>query len=296
MTLAIIEPGAQATVQDLGRTGHAHEGVPRSGAADTLSLVLANRVAGNPDGAAVLEITMSPLVARFDRDATVAIAGGPAPLEVRIVRSGEEIRVEPRHARAYLAVAGGIDTSLVMGSRSTLLAAGLGGQHGRALRGGDVLPLGTAVHPPREPPAAVSAVLGLAQASRVLRVVPAAASRDDALWRRLWLVEARSDRVGVRMRADAADASDRSRADSRGMPAAAIQAPSERELIVLGPDGPTTGGYPVPGVVCAVDMPSVGQFAAGDRVRLQPIERAVALAIYRERWRTLDALLSPIAK
>ena len=155
MTIEVVEPGALTSVQDpVGRPGWRHLGVPAGGAADPWSAILANRLVGNEDGAAVLEITLIgptlrvlqptvvALVGRFD----ATIDGLRLPTEVgRSVRAGSLLRIEGGDdARGYVAVAGGIDVEAVLGSASTDLRSGFGGVEGRALRAGDRLRVGAA--------------------------------------------------------------------------------------------------------------------------------------------------------
>ena len=153
----MIKPGPLATVQDLGRPGYGHLGVPRSGAADVASLRLANRLVGNPDGAAGIEFTLGRAALRFPAGARVAVTGAPVPLTVEPaaeeaardmphgsafeVPAGSVLRVgaPPAGVRSYLAVHGGVGVPPVLGSRSADLRSGLGPA---ALRPGDVLPVG----------------------------------------------------------------------------------------------------------------------------------------------------------
>lgn len=167
--IVVLDGGVQATVQDLGRPGWTALGVAHSGAADALSLRIGNRLVGNDDGAAGLELTLVGGALRCTRDAVVALTG--APLEARIERTGARL---PRYAavtiaagdvlriggtahgvRGYLCVRGGIAVPEVLASRSTQVNAGLGGHAGRPLRAGDELPVGTAAR--GAPPRALSA-------------------------------------------------------------------------------------------------------------------------------------------
>src|SRR5262249_14565848 len=159
--LVVVEPGFLSTVQDLGRPGHAIHGVPRSGAADPIALRVGNRLAGNDEGAAAIEMTLAGGTFRFEEDAIVARTGADAgadaggtalrPWRLHRIRAGEVVRcgTMAAGARAYLCPRGGLDLPRVFGSIATHLAAGLGGLEGRPLRAGDRLPLGRA---PASPP------------------------------------------------------------------------------------------------------------------------------------------------
>src|SRR5690348_16234928 len=152
MAIEVIKPGLSTSVQDLGRPGHYHVGIPISGGMDRLALRAANLLVGNDEADAVLEVTFLGPELRFTEDATVAVTGAELPPLVDggqqpgwtafTVRAGQTLGFDflRSGARAYIAVAGGIDVPVVLGSRSTYLLGGLGGHEGRTLRAGDVLP------------------------------------------------------------------------------------------------------------------------------------------------------------
>lgn len=285
MSLRVVEVSGVSTVQDMGRSGHAHEGVPASGAADTLSLHVANRAAGNAGDAAGIEVAFGRLVIEATAPCVVVSSGGARAFEAIGVEAGEVIRVAPDSGlgRAYLAVAGGVDVTPVLGSRSTLASAGIG----KPLAVGDVLPVGEAGGAAVDVPAWLRAMVDFAVRRRVLRVV-----RDGAgtpLPQGVLRVSPRSDRVGVRLERGGGRAAIET-GPSRGTLFGTIQAPSSGELIVLGPDGPTTGGYAVAGTVIAADLPAVGQLAPGHWVGFEVVERAEAVAVLRDRARALASL------
>lgn len=310
--LHIIHPGTLATVQDLGRAGFASMGVPVGGAADSISLRLGNRLVGNPDGAAAVEFSLSGGHVRFERDAIIAITGiddrgesvrpeidgVAAPMWTALhVPAGEEIRLGAFGvgARAYLCVRGGIDTPPVLGSRSTHCAGGLGGLDGRALRAGDRLPVCNETPRPRRVLAAsVRATVQLALRRQRLRMVPGPFADglpvplDDLCGRDIWTVSGHSDRVGVRIQGREMVVAGSGSMITEGVTHGTIQAPGGGLWIILGPDGPTTGGYPIVGTVIGADLPALGQLRPRDRVRLVPCSVAEALAAYRELWRVLD--------
>ncbi len=258
------------TVQDLGRPGYAHLGVSRSGAADRGALARANRLVGNAPGAAALEITLGGLVARFDRAASIALTGAPCPggdPDVAVsVAAGHLLRlVTPETGlRTYLSVRGGIDVAPVLGSRSTDTLSSLGPP---AVRAGAVLPVGSDVTGPVSGEVAVpSPVAGvrLAAGPRAEWFVEHALS---TLLGAAWTVRPDSDRVGVRLDGPLLRRRDRSELPSEPTLPGALQVPPDGRPIVLGPDAPVTGGYPVIAVVRSVDLDQIAQLRPGDRLR-----------------------------
>jgi biotin-dependent carboxylase-like uncharacterized protein len=274
--IEVLAPGPYATVQDLGRPGYAHLGVPRSGAADAASLRLANRLLGNAEGLAGVEFTFGMARLRFLEGAWVALAGAPLPVgPVRgagmgvpfWVPAGAELRlgVPEWGLRTYLAVRGGIAVEPVLGSRSTDSLSGLGPE---PLRPGTVLPVGRPegvipvdLAPPPEPRPAV------------LRVLPG--PRDDwfapealeAMCAAPYTVSQDSNRVGVRLRGPELARAKEGELPSEGMVAGAVQVPPSGQPIVFLADHPPTGGYPVIGVVREADLAVAAQLRPGDEVR-----------------------------
>lgn len=294
----VLHAGLFTTVQDLGRPGYRDSGVPLSGAADSVSLRLANLLVGNPENAAGLECTLVGPTLRFERDATVALVGAEFPglPQALATRIAAGTVVSLGHAnqgcRGYLAIAGGIDVEPVLGSRSTLVTVGLGGFAGRSLAKGDILSFG-------EPDRTLlrygsrSLVRRLAMSERpsILRIIPGdrAAAFDKAVWSRTYHVSSRSDRMGVRLDGPALDAA----ADAGGMASVAVfpgtvQIPPDGRPIVLLADAQTSGGYPVLGQVIEADLPKAAQLRPGDDVRFKPVTNEEADATIRER----DALIA----
>jgi KipI family sensor histidine kinase inhibitor len=310
----ILQPGVLSLVQDRGRQSVAGQGVPRAGPADPEAMRLANRLAGNPDGAAAVEVTAAGPSLRFAGDAHITVVGvGPEAVEVlvdgRSVGSGAVLPVVDGQVvsigrvraglRAYLAVAGGFDIPLEVGSRASDMLCGLGPG---PLRIGDRLGLG----PPSRP-------LGLLSPPRVpfgsgrrpvLRVIPGPhlvpSDRLPGLLSRPWTVGGASNRVGLRLEADGdrlhrpagdrpTDAGGRPATDrgmtipSTGMVTGAVQIPPDGNPIVLMPDHATVGGYPVACCVISADLPVLGQLRPGDTVDFATVGRNEALDA-RDRW------------
>lgn len=311
-TITILSPGTFSTIQDLGRAGFAHFGVPAGGAADARSHVIGNRMVGNPDDAASIEMTQSGATVRFSAATAFVVAGSPAEMvlgapgapsrriecgRAHAANPGDVVSIGAIHsgARAYLCVAGGIDVPVVLGSRCTLTSAGLGGYEGRALRVGNVLPVGVPrrgeVHAVQTDVRGVTASRALDEPIRVIACEGDAAratlgGSEDMSWR----VTPAYSRAGIRMTrggppSSAASAEMTSRATIPGM----IQQTPSGELIILGPDGPTTGGYAVVGCVALADLPRVGQLRPGDEARFQVVSREHARAILYDVMRELDS-------
>jgi biotin-dependent carboxylase-like uncharacterized protein len=269
--IEVIATGPLATIQDLGRPGYAHLGVSRSGAFDRAALRLANRLVGNDQGAAGIEILGGGLVLRLAHAATLALTGaqcdGDLPWGQSVTLSaGQRVRVgdATQGLRAYVAVRGGVDVALQLRSRSTDSLSGIGPA---PLRAGDVLALG----PPSRPD--VSGALAVAQPSRVLRVIPG--PRTDwfdpgALPTLLsvdWVVRPDSDRIGIRLDGPALHRVRPGELPSEPTLPGALQVPPDGRPILLGPDAPVTGGYPVIAVVREGDLDRAAQLRPGESVR-----------------------------
>lgn len=328
MSLHIVGAGLQTTIQDLGRPAHQRQGVPVGGAMDRTALRVGNLLVGNDEGAACLETTLIGPTIGFEHAALVAIAGGD--LEATIdgqrvpvwhpvcVPSGARLRFgKPMvGCRAYIAIAGGVAVPQVFGSRSTYLRAAFGGLAGRALRAGDVLPVGEPSRLSRaigvslramlrpmatrirdnDPPSGGSGVaIARWSAGATLRprysseptigVVAGAhtegLSRESraALFTASFRVSASSDRMGYRLEGPALSLREPLELLSEAVAFGTIQLPAGGAPIVLMADRQTTGGYPRIGEVASVDLPLIAQLKPGDRMRF----RAVTLED-AQRW------------
>lgn len=322
-TALVVEgTGLCSLVEDAGRQGVAELGVPGAGAADLLGLGLANRLVGNPDGAAAVEVTGRGPRLRATAALHVAVIGDlgrPGLVDVRVdgrpVPEGEVVPVSAGQvlevgdvatvARALLAVAGGLATPVVLGSRSSDLLCGLGPG---PLRHRDELALG----PPGRPRARLrfpssgggGAGAGSAGAPTTLRVLPgpdlepelplgAAAARTAAALAGEWRVGPDSNRVGLRLaRADGAAGAGDARSvgwvPPRGMVTGAVQSPPGGELVILGPDHATVGGYPVLAVVCSADLFRLAHLPPGAAVRFDVVDHDQAVAFLLRRAAAID--------
>ncbi|MCV7023042.1 5-oxoprolinase/urea amidolyase family protein [Mycolicibacterium novocastrense] len=280
-TLEILRSGPLALVEDLGRPGLAHMGVGRSGAADRRSHTLANRLVANPGDRATIEVTFGGLAARVHGgDIAIAVTGADTDPSVdgvlfgtnsiHYARDGEVISLgAPRSGlRTYLAVRGGIDVEPVLGSRSYDVMSAIGPQ---PLRAGDVLPVGE--HTEDFPELDQAPVAAIEDDVLELTVVPG--PRDDwfvdpeVLIRTNWQATNKSDRVGMRLVGRPLEYRwpDR-QLSSEGATRGAIQVPPNGFPVILGPDHPVTGGYPVIGVVADEDIDKVAQVRPGQTVRM----------------------------
>ncbi|MET0459158.1 MAG: 5-oxoprolinase/urea amidolyase family protein, partial [Ilumatobacteraceae bacterium] len=329
VTCAVVEPGPMTTVQDLpGRVGYWHVGVPPSGPMDDLAQRLANLVVGNPDGAAALELTGRGPTLRFDGPAVLAIGGAamaitvddvPAdawsPIEVATGSTVTIGAVAGPGLRACLAVRGGFAAAPYLGSRSTFTLGNFGGHDGRALRSGDVLGIdevAPGAPAPRPLAAGLAPVLTTSWELGVL-VGPHSApdfltpAGLDALLRTSWVVHFNSARTGVRLigprplwaRDDGGEAGlHPSNIHDTGYAIGAVDITGDMPVI-LGPDGPSLGGFVCPAVVAAAERWKLGQLAPGDRVKLVPWTGAEAAAADDRRGRWLaraTSTIEPVAR
>lgn len=299
--IQVLQPGPRTTIQDLGRPGFGHLGVPRSGAADAASLRLANQLAGNDDWTAGLEVTLGRLALRFDCDAIAALAGAPAP--IRLTSAGGSV-IEPQPVtgfevsagsvlrlgapavglRSYLAIGGGIEVAPVLGSRSADSRSGLG--HA-ALRPGEWLPVGRPRFQPeklrQERPRTSGSRLPELTGETQLRAI--AGPRDDwftaqalaTLAGSAYMVSAASDRTGLRLTGPPLRRGRTDELPSEGLALGSLQVTHDGQPILLLADHPTTGGYPVIAVVVAADIGLAGQLRPGQRVRFR-VSRAAGWA------------------
>jgi biotin-dependent carboxylase-like uncharacterized protein len=268
------------TVQDLGRYGRQHLGVPAGGPMDWWSHEAANRMVGNPPEAALLEVTLIGPELELGQNAIAAVIGAEFELSVSgrsapmnrafTVEVGERLSFGRRvaGARAYLAVRGGIAVHPVMHSRATHVKAALGGHQGRALRRGDVVPVapsgppGAPVHCGPSPhfPMTVPATL---------RVIPGPEQADEALWRTVFTISPQSDRMGYRLDGGAMRAAGDHLSSAVAM--GTVQVTPSGTCVLLMADRATSGGYARAATVITADLPIAGQLAPGDAIRFSPI-------------------------
>jgi urea carboxylase len=313
-TIDVLAPGVQTTVQDYpGRVGYWEIGVPPSGAMDPLALRMANRLVNNDERAAGLEITLAGPTLRFNCATVIALAGAPmsadldgAPVafgEAVAVRSGQVLRLQRTTAngcRAYLAIRGGLDVPEYLGSRATFTLGNFGGHAGRALRVGDVLPIGQLTSATESPAPHAAHPLADQPETMAIHVIygphgsPDFFTEEDItmFFRTEWEVHYNSARTGVRLigpkptwaRPDGGEAGlHPSNIHDNAYAIGAIDFTGDMPII-LGPDGPSLGGFVCPAVVAHAELWKVGQLKPGNKVRFIPItaEQAEALDSFTE--------------
>ena len=317
MGIRVSSPGLATSVQDLGRPGYYHLGIPMSGGMDRHALRAANLLVGNHEGAAVLEAVFMGPQLEFTNNAIVAVTGAELPPEVDgdsretwtsfAVKAGQTVSFGylKSGARAYIAIAGGIDVPIVLGSRSTYTLGALGGVQGRNLQAGDELSIGHASDSVGDG-RSIPAVLRRSPDTPVrLRVVPGlywhrvTADSGRGFFEDTWKVALEADRIGYRFRGGRSlefvdrrqpfgAGSDPSNIVDSCYPYGSIQVPSGTEPIVLHRDAVSGGGYFMVGTVISADMDLIGQLQPHTPARFVSVDMETALAARRERQALLD--------
>jgi antagonist of KipI len=311
--IMVVKPGWFATVQDLGRYGYQQYGVPVSGAMDRRSYTLANRLVGNQDHAAALELTLKGPELLFEHDSIVAVTGADLTPSVSgigiplwtsvLMKAGSRLTFATRRAgaRCYLAIAGGIDVPVVLGSRSTHLASQTGGVKGRTLAQGDVLVSGTPVPHQR-------ATIGRSVPEQLrpvystgatLRLVPGPQHSSfseqalEVLTTNLYRLSSQSDRMGYRLEGPKLAHEGAAQWISEGTAMGALQVPPDEQPILLMADRQTTGGYPKIAVVISADLHLAGQMLPGDTIAFRLTTLPEAQAAMMAQWNEVDQALPP---
>ncbi|ALN75594.1 biotin-dependent carboxyltransferase family protein [Aureimonas sp. AU20] len=305
MAVNVISPGLATTVQDLGRPGYYHLGIPEGGGMDRFATVIANLLVGNDANAALLEATFMGPELEFTKDASVAVTGGELPPKLNgeerptwesfPVKAGDRLTFGflKGGARAYIAISGGIDVPVVLGSRTTYVLGALGGFEGRAIKAGDVLPVGEGPNTTgRSLPANLRRERPIPAELRMLpgiywhRITDAAGER---FFEDTWKVAPEADRIGYRFKGGAplefvpreqpfGAGSDPSNIVDACYPYGSVQVPSGTEPIVLHRDAVSGGGYMMLGVVISADMDLIAQLQPHTPARFQPVTMDQALA------------------
>lgn len=324
MAINVLKPGLATTVQDLGRPGYYHIGIPLSGGMDRHALAAANLLVGNEEGAAVLEAVFMGPELEFTDDAIVAVTGAELPPKLDgvaqqtwtsfKVQRGQRLSFDflKKGARAYIAVAGGIDVPVVLGSRSTYALGALGGFKGRKLEAGDELPIGAPVAASSEGRSLEEKLRGLPMAIPTeLRVMP------GLYWHRItdaagigffsdtWKVAPEADRIGYRFKGGKplefvpreppfGAGSDPSNITDACYPYGSIQVPGGTEPIVLHRDAVSGGGYFMVGTVISADMDLIGQLQPNTPVRFVKVGMDQALAARKLRTELLASVRSAL--
>ena len=286
------------TVQDAGRFGYRASGVPQAGAMDQSSLAAANIYAGNDRGAAALEWAIAGGSLRFEHSTTIGLAGADIdaaiderPVHVNgstTIRAGETLKIRGITARRflYIAVRGGLDCPVVLGSRSTYMPASFGGIEGRRLRNGDVLTIGQAPIEADTDHATIDEGMPDYEAEAI-RIIPRADdSNAELLYRFLekrFTVSPASDRMGYRLESDQPLDGSRASITSEPVCPGTIQLTPSGQPIVLMADAPTIGGYQIIGTVASCDLPIVAQSLPGRTLRFKSVSVGEAQSLLRRQ-------------
>ena len=316
MAVEVIKPGLSTTVQDLGRPGYYHIGIPLSGGMDHFALTCANWLVGNKEGAAVLEAVFMGPELQFTEDATVAVTGAELPPKVNgepretwtsfKVKKGQTLSFDflKKGARAYIAISGGIDVPVVLGSRSTYTLGALGGFKGRKLEAGDKLPVGKG-RGAKEGRTVPEKLRRMPGAPAELRMIP------GLYWHRItdaagkqfledvWKVAPEADRIGYRFKGGKplefvpreppfGAGSDPSNIVDACYPYGSIQIPGGTEPIVLHRDAVSGGGYFMVGTVISADMDLIGQLQPHTPAKFVEVTMAQALKARKDRAKLLE--------
>ena len=322
MAVKVIKPGLSTTVQDLGRPGYYNIGIPLSGGMDRLALKAANLLVGTKEGAAVLEAVFMGPELQFTEDATVAVTGADLPPRVNgdpretwtsfKVKKGQTLSFDflKKGARAYIAISGGIDVPVVLGSRSTYTLGALGGFKGRKLEAGDKLTVGKgrAAREGRTIPEKLRRATAAPAELRMLpglywhRITEAAGKR---FFEDVWKVAPEADRIGYRFRGGKplefvpreqpfGAGSDPSNIVDACYPYGSIQVPGGTEPIVLHRDAVSGGGYFMVGTVISADMDLIGQLQPHTPARFVEVTMAQALKARKDQARLYDKIKSSL--
>lgn len=312
--IEIIQTGPFNTVQDLGRPGFRDIGVTAGGAMDPVAVRAANILVGNEIEAAVIEVQTFPFTLRFSAQTVFAVAGADnsplldgkqlLPWCAHLAKEGAvlELQQPPKLARSYIAVAGGVDVPVLMGSRSTALRGNFGGHGGRPLTKGDKLETGELVDPAPLPVNGLAVVPPSSALSDLfppivdgvlqVRAIPAGehhlfAADGEAFWGQVWRISSRSDRTGYRLAGDPITPTETIEMRSHGVVPGVVQVPPGGEPIIQMSDANTAGGYPKIAGVIEADLWRLGQARAGGKIRFvrssheeaRRLEQALALYI-----------------
>lgn len=309
----VLEPGLYTTVQDKGRYGYQQFGIPISGAMDQFAYRVANLLVGNPEEAAVLEMTVFGPRLEVLAEVDIAVTGADMPITINdeVAKGWTSLRVRPGDVvvlkqvrsgcRAYLAVTGGIDVPMVMGSRSTYVGGKLGGYQGRPLKKGDLLACRPA-EPLKAPRKLSPSFIPRYTSEILLRAVPG--PQDDYFDEGLRIffdsefkVSTRADRMGYRLEGPVIP-------HRKGVPQSIISEPSVPGGVQIPPDGQpiillleqTVGGYTKIATVISTDISRVAQAKPGDRIRFEQVDLETAYGVLRAQEQTLQKIREAFAE
>lgn len=317
MSIKVIKPGLSTTVQDQGREGYYHLGIPPCGAMDQYSMTLANLLVNNQENDAVLECTLLGPELQFQRDSIIAVCGARMspkidgavmPLDTSFsIKAGQTLSFTypVAGARAYLAIAGGIDVPITLSSRATYTLGGLGGYKGRRLEAGDELPIGIQKQKAEEGKSIPAELLLTIEKNTTLRIIPGMyihrliEESVSRFYQDKWTVGSEADRIGYRFKGGQqmnfhprqqpfGAGSDPSNIVDACYPIGSIQIPAGKEPIVLHRDAVSGGGYATIGTVIGADMDLIGQMQPNYTAQFTPISMSEALAARKLKKQKLN--------
>lgn len=311
--ITVIKPGWLTTVQDLGRYGYQQYGLPVSGAMDRRASIIANRLVGNRDHDASLEITLKGPELLFENALVIAVTGADLAPSVNgigiplwtslLVEAGSRMTFGTRRAgaRCYVAIAGGVDVPVVLGSRSTHLSSQTGGVKGRGLAQGDVLAGGVPFPPTRTMigRSLPETLRPLYSTTATLRILPGPQPSSfseqalEVLTTNPYRLSSQSDRMGYRLEGSKLAHAGTDQWISDGTAMGALQVPSDEQPILLMADRHTTGGYPKIAVVISADLHLAGQLMPGDTVTFRMTTLHEAYMLLKAQWNELDQAIPP---
>ena len=312
MSITVLKPGLQTTLQGAPFAGHRHLGMPAAGAADCLSLALANFLVGKSFGEIALEITLTDAIFQMNEPCSIGVVGGAEYVRINgkdhpqhqtlKLLAGDEVHIGPSRpgCRSYLAISAKISANRLLGGQSTYLAAGLGGFHGRALKTGDMVTF-SQDSPNIDVDRTTPEDFRLRYSDdHVLRITPGPeasvlhdALSDDLCLRR-YTVGARANRMGLALEGEPFVAGESSNMPSAAVFPGTIQLPPSGHPYLLGPDAQTTGGYPRIAQVIRADRHLIGQLGSGSRIQFVQSAPERATEIYQEKLSLLSSWLGQI--
>jgi len=324
MPINVKTAGFATTIQDLGRPGYYHLGIPMGGAMDRFALRCANMLVGNDEGAAGLECVFMGPELEFTEDATVAVTGADLPPKIdgEVLESWTAVEVKAGQtlsfdylrsgARGYIAISGGIDTPPALGSRSTYPIGALGGVEGRAVQAGDTLPIGSEKKSGMAGKSIPEALRRLPGNPAELRVLPGlywhriTEKSGEQFFADTWKVASEADRMGYRFQGGSplefidreppfGAGSDPSNITDACYPYGSIQVPSGTEPIILHRDAVSGGGYFMLGTVISADMDLIGQLQPNVETKFIKVNMHTALSARRERAILLESVRHALA-
>ncbi len=297
MSIRILNPGLQTTIQDLGRNGYSHYGVSSSGAADDLSFRLGNLIVGNKENLAAIEMTLLGGDYKFDIDANISLTGSKFDAKIEgeslhfykniPIQSGQLLSIGQslQGSRCYLAVRGGIDINDVLSAKTTHLTSKIGGVDGRSLKKDDVLIIGE--EQKLLNPIKINEMLDINMSK--LLIIKGLQSNyiSKSTWKiflnQEYIVSNLSNRMGIRLEGNSLKLDNENEIITEGVPLGAIQLPSNGYPIISFVEHQTTGGYPKIANVISSELHKVGQLKPGDKFQFELVSLEEAEALRHER-------------